>query len=935
VTVPLLETKFYVPPLRPRSVSRPRLTDRLDEGLAHRLTIISAPAGFGKTTLLSEWVHHTSCPVAWLSLDHGDNDPARFWAYAIGALQRVEASVGAAALVALQSAQPPPTESVLTALINEIAALPGPRDKEGRPYVLILDDYHLITAQPVHDGLTFVLDHLPPNLHLVIATRADPPLGLARLRARGQLVELRQSDLRFTTEEAAAFLDQVMGLSLSAQDVAALERRTEGWIAGLQMAAVSTQGQEDVSGFIRALTGSDRYILDYLVEEVLQRQPERVQAFLLQTSILGYLAGPLCDAVTGPSPPGGEGPGEGPGQAMLEQLERDNLFLVPLDNERRWYRYHRLFADLLRRRLGRAQPDLVPVLHRRASEWHEQNGMMAEAIDHALSAQDLGRAADLVERIAEETLMRSQVATFLNWVELLPDELVRARPALCVFHAWALLWGGLPLGDVESRLQDVGEDGDLAPGAVAALRGAMAVFQGQFARAAELCRQALEQLPDDDVLLRSTLAWILSASGVADGDPLAGSRALDEVVRMSQETGNVMVGVQAVCHLAELEMRQGQLGKVQAIYRRALELGTDESGGRLPIAGEALIGLGKLWYEWNDLERALCCLEEGIALCEQWSETAAFDAYIPLAQVRQAQGDVDGARDAIQRAQRIALKTDAFEGDDLLVDLAQARLEVAQGNLRAAMRWAEGRGLVPLTRSDLALSQSKGQAPSQPKGGGEGSGRRGDFPEPKESTDFGSRLQKYEHLVLARLLIARDRPGEALALLEPLLPRMEQEGRIDLAIEIQNLRALAFQVQGDVEQALNALGSALSLAEPGGFVRVFVDEGQPMARLLYEATARGIAPAYAGKLLAAFPLSEAAPPSPDLSTEQIEPLSARELEVLRLIAEGLSNREIARQLVLSLPTVKWHTSNIYGKLAVKNRTQAVAKARTLGILPTT
>jgi len=901
VTLPLLETKFHIPPVRSRLVSRPRLTERLNEGLARKLTIISAPAGFGKTTLLSEWVAGCARPAAWLSLDKGDNDPARFLAYFVAAIQTIHQDIGQSVIAASQSSQPLPIQAILTTLLNEIAAMP-------ERFALVLDDYHLITAQSIHDGLAFLLDNLPPQMHLTIASRADPPLPLARLRARGQLTELRQSDLRFTTDKAAAFLNQVMDLSLSAKDVAALQRRTEGWIAGLQMAAISTQSQKDVAAFIHTFTGSDRYILDYLVEEVLQHQPESVQTFLLQTSILNHLTGRLCDAVTAPPSPALPLPGEGSGRTMLERLERANLFIIPLDNERRWYRYHRLFADLLRQRLHQAYPDRVPILHRKASEWHEHNGLMAEAIDHALSAQDLERAADLVEQIAETTLMRSQVTTFLNWIDLLPDEMVRTRPTLCLFHAWALLWGGLPLDDVESRLQDVGEDNNLAPGKLAALRGSMAIFQGQLAKATELCRQALEQLPQDDLLLRSISTWILNISEWTDGDLRASSRTLDEVIKTSQKAGNVMLAVQAVCHLAKLNRRQGQLHKAQAIYQRALALATNESGQRLPVASEALVGLGELSYEWNDLDSAARYLEASVELSEQWSELVAFDAYIPLAYVRQAQGDRDGIRDAIQQAQHIALKTDAFEADDLLVTLTQARLWVTQGNLKAAMRWAEERGLE----------------------------KHSDSPELTENNDFfTSRQQKYEHLVLARLLIARDRPEEALALLEPLLPKMEQGGRTDLVIEIQLLKALAFQKQGDLGQALAALERALSLAEPGGFVRTFVDKAQPMARLLYAAAARGIAPEYTGKLLAAFPLSKATPPSPDLPTELVESLSARELQVLQLIAKGLSNKEIAQQLVLALPTVKWHTSNIYGKLAVKNRTQAVAKARTLGILPTT
>jgi LuxR family maltose regulon positive regulatory protein len=915
VTTPLLTTKLYIPSPRPNLVPRSRLIRRLDKGLnlEHKLTLISAPAGFGKTTLLSEWAAGCGRPVAWVSLEKGDNDPVRFWAYFVVALQTVQADIGEAALATLQSpgvagaATPLSIEVLLTGLINEIAEI-------SNPFALVLDDYHLlIEAQPIHDALAFLLDHLPPQMHLVIATRADPPLPIARLRGRGQVTELRQADLRFTLDEAAAFLNQVMGLELSTDDVAALASRTEGWIAGLQMAAASMQGRKDIASFVRAFTGSNRYILDYLVEEVLQRQPSHIQTFLLQTSILDRLTSPLCNAVIGDWILDIAEQTQYPisniqSQTILEYLESSNLFIVPLDNQRRWYRYHRLFADLLRQRLHQTHPDLVPTLHRRASEWHEQNGLTAEAIDHALSAEDFERAADLVEQAAEATLMRSEVATFLNWVETLPDELVRARPTLCVFHAWALLWRGLPVDDIELRLQDVGGDIDLALGKAVALRGFIAIFQGQWARATELCRQALEQLPEDDVFLRSISTWILSISELANGDLRTGSRALDEVVSMSQEAGNVMIAVPAVCHLARLSIRQGQLHKAKAIYQRALKLGTTESGQRLPIASEALIGLGELSYEWNDLESAARYLEESIELSQQWSGIAALDAYIPLAHVRQAQGDIDGARDAIHKAQEISVKTDALEADDLFVALVQARLWVAQGNLEAAMRWAEERGLE------------------------EGS----DSLELEESDDFfSSRLRKYEHLVLARLLTAQGRPEEVLALLEPLLLRMEQQGRTDLLIEIQTLRALAYQAKGGIEQALSALERALSLAEPGGYVRTFVDKGSPMAQLLYEAAARRLAPAYIGRLLAAFPVSEAKPPSPVLPAEMIEPLTGRELEVLQLIAEGLSNREIAQQLVLSLPTVKWHTSNIYGKLGVKNRTQAVAKARALGILPAT
>ncbi len=937
MVAPLLTTKLYIPPIRLGLVSRPRLIERLNAGLDRKLTLISAPAGFGKTTLMSEWVGNCGRPIAWVSLDESDNDPVRFLAYFVAALQKVEPNIGEGVLNAFQAPQPPPIESVLTVLINEIVAI-------SFPFALVLDDYHLITAQPIHDALTFLLDHLPGNMHLVIATRADPPLPIARLRGRGQLTELRLTDLRFTPDQVTEFLNQVMGLDLSADDVAALASRTEGWIAGLQMAAASMQGQEDVAGFIQAFTGSDRYILDYLVEEVLQRQPNHVQTFLLQTAILDRLTGPLCDAVTGRLEIRDQATTNLQSQAILEYLESSNLFIVPLDNERQWYRYHRLFADLLRKRLHQSQPDLVQTLHRRASAWYEQNGSMAEAIDHALSAGDFERAAHLVEQVAEATLMRSEIATFLGWVEALPDELVRARPLLCIYHAGALLWGSRPLDAIEARLQDAVEadpDGSVT-GKVAAIRALLAALQGEVRHSTELSHRALELLPEESLFLRSVVVGSLGLVHLWSDDLVAATRIFDELARIGQKTGNLMFTVIALRRLARLRTRQGQLYEARALYEQALELAVDRQRRPLPIAGFALIGLGELWREWNDLEAATRHLAEGIKLARKWGESGTIEGYMTLARVRQALGDEDGAREAIQKAQRLALKTDTTELDDLGVALQQARLWIAQGNLEATLRWVKERGLA-LSPALPAPSAAEGSGVEGPVLSGVEGSDRDAGPAASEASDdlLDYHLRKYEHLVLARVLIKQDQPDEALALLDPLLPRMEQQGRTGLVIEIQVLRALAFQAQGDDAQALAALEQALSLAEPGGYVRIFVDEGPPMARLLYEAAARGIAPTYVGRLLVAFDTSESASeygsigatPTHTHSQPLIEPLSEREIEVLQLIAEGLSNREIARKLFLSMSTVKVHTYNIYSKLGVHSRTQAVAKARALGILP--
>jgi LuxR family maltose regulon positive regulatory protein len=829
MTTPLLTTKLYIPPIRPEMVPRPHLIEQLSTGLrsGRKLTLISAPAGFGKTTLLSEWAADCKRPepevrFAWVSLDQGDNDLARFWAYFIAALQRIHVGIGEAALAMLRSPKPPPAEAFLTGLINEITAAGL------EPFALVLDDYHLIKTQPIHEALAFLLDHLPPQMHLVVATRADPPLPIARLRGRGQLTELRLTDLRFTLDEATEFLNQVTGLSLATDDVATLASRTEGWIAGLQMAAVSMQGREDAASFINAFRGSDRYILDYLVEEVLQRQSDTVQTFLLQTSILDRLTAPLCNAIVDSPPPMGEGLGVGASQATLETLERANLFIVPLDNERQWYRYHRLFADLLRQRLLQTQPEQASILHRRASEWHEQNGFMGEAIEHALSAEDLERAARLIEQSAEAALMRSEAATLLRWVDALPDELVRARPTLCLFHAWALLLGGRPIDQVESRLQSVDRDDDLAGKAVS-LRAFVAIFQGQVQRAVELSREALEQLTEDDLFLRSIATWMLAISDMMDGDLVRSNQALGEIARKSQEAGNVMIAVMTTCTLAELHLTQGELGKAKAIYHQALEMATDPQGQRLPIAGMALIGLGELEREWNDLERAERVLTEGIAQVEQWGEIGALDGYIFLAHVKQARGDVAGAADAIQKAQQLAVRFDATEIDDVLAGAHQAYLFVLQGALEPARRWIEERKLTV----DAALAELEEQIRSGLSG-------------------YSRRWRTVEYLTLVRLLNAQAQHDQALAILDLLERISEQYGLTGRIIKFQVLKALTYQAQGDSTRALTALEHVLSLAEPEGYVRVFADEGEPMATLLHQAVERGIAVEYASKLLAAF-----------------------------------------------------------------------------------
>lgn len=951
----LLKTKLQVPPVRRDLVVRPRLYDLLDESLSRRLALVSAPAGYGKTTLLSGWARQRALPVAWLSLDEADNDPARFLGHLCASFEGIDPSLAGDLLRMVRADRfgglgaSGSIEAFQTELLNRLQSI-------SHPLVLILDDFHLVSAQPIHRLVAFLVDHLPPQMHMVIVSRADPPLPLALLRARGQLVEIRQSDLRFKPDEALAFLNQVMGLGLETGDVTTLVSRTEGWIAGLQLAATSIRSRADVHRFIQEFSGSNRFVLDYLVDEVLRRQPQEVQDFLLETSILDRLTGPLCDAVIG---------GQGGGQAMLEELERANLFVVPLDDERRWYRYHRLFADLLRKQLGESRMALarpydspegagapptspalgttsaprqqghggrvsVAVLHRRASAWHEQNGLLAGAIDHALAAGDFERAAQLIERVAEATLMRSEATTLLKWLDALPEAQLRARPSLCLHYSWVLLLRGSPLGVVEERLAHAEEH--LSPLALP-LRAWLAYYRGDVAAAIELSQTALEQLPATELFLRGLASLCLASAYHTKGDVAASQRVLQGAALGSDRTGNVMAAVYAAFYRAECCRREGDLRQARSLLEEALDLATDGSGDRLPIAGQVLMGLGEIAREWNELDVATRYLLEGIALAEGWAPVTAIEAYETLARIRQARGDWDGAHEALRAMRQVAI---GFKGSDLVVravDMAEARMQIAQSGassrsgplLEGVRRWAERYGL-----------------------GGEV-----DPPTLEKNDDvIVRRIRKYEYPVAARLLMAEGRQAEAVALLEAALPIAEQSNRIGLVIEYQMLMALAARTLGQSERAMRSLERALALAEPAGFFRIFLDEGEPMARLLHEAASRRTCPGYVGRLLAAYRGSgiggpgdagpqrhgdtatwhtgfDSRPPSPDPGP----PLSKRELEVLRLVAEGLSNEEIARRLVVSLPTIKFHTSNIFGKLGVRNRTEAVAKAQGLGLLP--
>ncbi len=890
----LLSIKLNRPPARHGLglVLRPRLVERLNQAFQHKLTLVCAPAGYGKTTLLSAWVEQCGCPAAWISLDEGDNDPARFLAYLSAGLENILPG-GALPQAALASGLPNPDE-FLHLLVNQAARF-------RRPCVLVLDDYHLVTAQAVHDSLIHFLDHLPEALHLVISGRADPPLRLARLRARSQLVELRLADLRFTPQETGQFLNQAMHLALDPQQVGALADRTEGWIAGLQMAALSLQGQPDHSGFIQSFSGSHRFILDYLLEEVLQREPERIQAFLLRTALLDRLNGPLCQALTGAAG----------SQEILESLERRNLFIIPLDQERTWYRYHRLFSDLLRKRLRQFLPGEIPALHRQASAWFEANAWPGEAIDHALHAGDFERAAGLIEQVAEATLMRSEVDTFHTWVKRLPPGLLQSHPGLALYFAWVLVLADTPPGEVEACLSQADLSAFPLPERADVIRGYLAFLQGNVPRAVDLLRRASARLPEEELLFRHIASWLLSFSFVSMGDFAAGTQAMEETVRTSLHKGDLFIAAGSLCQLADLHVRQARLIEARKDFERALVISTDPAGRRLPIATRPLLGLGEVCRETNELEAALRYSTEGIELAGRVRSNLAIGGYITLARLYQAQGDRPASDEYIQQAWQIAEGTKSTVGDDLVVKMVRAQLQIGWGDLQTAAGWVQER------RLDDSFDPA----------------------ELDRAEDYLTfHLRKYECLVWARWLVACGQPDRALPVLDALLTRMTAQGRLRLALEAYLLNALAHQKLGRLPQALTALDGALRLAGPQGYLRLFLDEGPDLANLLAEALrsreAGPRAPGYTRRLLDAFASEkrQAVGTAAGAPAALVEPLSPRELELLRLVAEGLPNQAIAGRLFISLRTVKWHTTNIYAKLGVQSRTQAVARARELGLL---
>ena len=898
VTSALLRTKLYMPSRRPELVARTRLVARLNESLTRPLTLLSAPPGFGKTTLLREWLAQVQVRAVWLMLDVDDNDPVRFWSYFIAALQQIDPAIGTVSLALLQSPRTIALEPMLRALINEIdsrseerlAELTADRIDEPRTgFVLVLDDYHVIETPDIHQQLSFLLEHIPPHMHLVISSRSDPPLPLARLRARDQLIELHERDLRFRRAEAVKFLNEVMSLPLTSEQIAALETRTEGWIAGLQLAALSLRGHDDVSGFVRAFTGSHRFVFDYLTDEVFARQTESIQSFLLQTSILERLDAALCNAVTG----------RADSQAILEELERNNLFLTALDDERRWYRYHHLFADVLRHRLTERSPDALIKLHVCASEWFEQQGLITEAVNHALLAQDWDGVARLIGDASESLRQRGEFVTLTHWVQALPHAVRHAHPAVCLTYARSLLRIGritdaeASVSEAEHWLENHAQANDprIGPlrGKALALRAQFASRRGEFQKSIELSQSAAQFIAPDDLAWRNLVTFTLGDSIRYTSNWPQAKGVYREAAALSESAGDYPNALYALGSLGELLEAEGQLHQAVQQFNEVLRLAQAWGIPNAAATGYSWVGLARVRCEWNELDAALQDVETGLARGQQAGITdVLLRGYHALGRIRKAQGNMDEALAAFDEAESIAEKMGVAETKDW-IRAQRAQVWLVHGDIELAVDWA----------SKFVSQMQDAMYPSVPT-------------------------------ALAQVWLSQGQPDKALLLLDHALQSAQTVGRVGNALNIHALRAVVYYAQGDLEQAFAILEQALTLAEPEGYIRVFVDQGATMARLLRRMLTRSSIPDYVRRLL--NELGEPVKMEARTASKLIDRLSPRELEVLHLIVDGATNQEIANELVLTVNTVKRHISNIFGKLEVTNRAQAIARAHQLNLL---
>jgi LuxR family maltose regulon positive regulatory protein len=912
MTGPLLRTKLYIPTPKPNLVPRTQLVQRLEEGinLGRRISLICAPAGFGKSTLISEWVASIDRQVAWVSLDERDSDPIQFWAYVITALQTIYPDVAADTLASLLSADPIPISEAVTNLINEVAAEP-------EPTVLVLDDYHSVISASVSDGLLFLIENMPPQLHIVISSRADPPWPLASMRVRGRITEVRTKDLRFSASEVKTFLKKVCGFNLSPEDVAELDNHTEGWVAGLQLAALSMQGRPDIAEFISSFTGDHRFILDYLMEEVLERQPPEVQDFMLKTSILEQLSAPLCEALSGvggrTSDVGSVVP-ETAGralrsdlrfpasdiQSMLEYLESSNLFLVPLDDVRRWYRYHHLFRDLLHSQLERTHAGLVPALYQRASQWYEQNGQISQAVGAALASGDTERVAKLVAGEVLSLVEHSQIKALRAEFERLPDSAKRSRPWLAVAHAWILVFAG-QLDRVEALIEDAewaatkmddSQEAKHLQGYIAAVRHHATALAGDHAQSIAQARKALERLPADDLVTRSWATVSLALVLYRRGDTIAADTALARAVSLSRALEPGHIAVMVLCTLGSAQIHKGQLWRAADSFREALGLAseyTDRSGQQLPVSGYAYAYLARVLVEQNDVQAAMGYLDKGIELCERWGEPELLTgAYMCVARIRLAVNDHQGALAAIGKAKRTAQQISVWYSHRPAP--LEALILLRMGDDSIAAKWA-----------DAGLDMFDGLEADHIRG---------------------------------QIYLAQGRLPEALATTDGLLQMAEPAEANLHVLRALILKSMVLDAQGEQDRSQAAIRQALAIAEPEGYVRSFVGMGSDMAHILRRAVPLPAVGHYAAKLLSVLESETEArsrPPHPAINA-LVEPLSDREMDVLQLLNTGMTSTQIAEQLYISVHTVRTHIKNIYGKLDVHSRRDAIDRAVDLGLV---
>jgi LuxR family maltose regulon positive regulatory protein len=926
VTESLLATKLYIPATRPELVKRARLVEMLNRGLHRKLTLISAPAGFGKTTLVTEWVAgltedkvagHRGIKLAWLSLDEGDNDPARFLEYFITALSRIQGldpPIGEHELTLLRSSHPPTAESILTSIINQISVL-------NQKILFVLEDYHLVETQPIENSVNFWIENIPPQIHQVIITREDPNIPLGKLRAGDQITELRANDLRFTEAEAAQFLNEVMGLCLDERSISALEQRTEGWVVGLQMAALSMRERKNDADFIEGFSGTNRYILDYLLEEVLASQPEEIQQFLLETSILERLTAPLCDALlvdsakgryqedhqTAPPKMGFPNPSE----TILERLEQANLFVVPMDDRRLWYRYHHLFADLLRAQLRKLRgAETVARLHLLAAKWFENNGSVLEAIHHATLAPDAEQVERIIQHNYMELVSRGEISRLRYWIGKLSRELVFSRPWLCLFEAYSQAWFGdlaeadLLLGEAENHAMTMppSPESQSLHGHLAYIKSRVTAMRGDIPAAIDYCLQARQYVPEDNLAMQLDTRITLGYEHYLQGDFSEAVNILNETIAIGSDAGAVIDPVAASCVLARLFTAQGKLHTADAVLRKAIHFLPNPLDHHLGAGALIDVGIADLEVEWNQLEDALAHLHTGLANMQMWdkADDLAF-GFATLAKIHLAQANPAEAAETIEKAKRLLQTRGVFSEVRRVVESVEVRIWLAQNDSQAALRWA-----APLYET------LKPEAP----------------------LEFVNELT---HISLARVLVAQEKPEDAATLLAKLAQDARSNGRNGRLLTILALQSLVQGQLGQIDQAHEYLFECLALSEPQGYLRTFLDEGPPMRKLLagwLSQAKPGRLRDYTARLIPLFDTETRPGEDGEITTEDtlVEPLTAREVEILQQIALGKTNKEIAAHFVLSPGTVKAHTSSIYRKLAVSNRTEAVARGRQLGFL---